>query len=187
MNHQSENGPVHDDDGVSDTAATTVSGVAQPQKQTPVQRQENGATASCDTSVGDQVGITTAGMAKRLSGAGKALVGNAGGAGPLPGLELANVENTAENYMAEIALGKPAKPNPLPGTTIQKDTENAGKSSSGRSPQRFCYTTLLHNAGPRSAKNSQNCRKNWRQDCYSIFDRSTVATHQVASQLSTGL
>jgi hypothetical protein len=152
MNHQSENGPVHDDDGVSDTAATTVSGVAQPQKQTPVQRQENGATASCDTSVGDQVGITTAGMAKRLSGAGKALVGNAGGAGPLPGLELANVENTAENYMAEIALGKPAKPNPLPGTTAPSRQRRRGlKNPCNSATLALAVTACVRRYSPASA------------------------------------
>ena len=102
---------------------------------------------------------------------------------PLPGLKLRLAENIGENHVAGIALGKSDKPNPLPGTIIPKCVENAGKSSPRRSPQRFCYTTVLHNGASKSAGISSVSGKRPRKDCLiSVLDGSSQFVRIVADR-----
>ena len=79
---------------------------------------------------------------------------------PLLALEPTDFEKPAENPCQTKDSNQSPRLAPLLGTSTSEIVENAGKSSSGRSPTRACYSSLLQDGERLSPANSQKTVSN---------------------------
>lgn len=79
-------------------------------------------------------------------------------------------ENTGENSATPRESRQPSdlesSISPLLGTTTSEHTENLGKSSQRRSPERLCYTSPLHKAHPEGVVNSGKVGRKPARNCH---------------------
>ena len=85
---------------------------------------------------------------------------------PLLGLEPPAVEKAGENRTSQADPTSSTCYAPLLGTSYSQNTENSGKSSQERSPERVCYSNLLRESAQPSGRKSRKTVRVDGQVCY---------------------